>query len=124
MKKESVYTNKAPKPVGPYSQAVFFDGFLFTSGIIALKEDGTVEKDVEKAAEIILEALKEILSQKELDFSNVLKVTVYLKDLDDFSLFNGVYERYFKPPFPAREIVEVSRIPKNSPLEVSLIAKA
>ncbi len=123
MKKESVYTDKAPKPVGPYSQAVFLDGFLFTSGIIALKEDGMVEKDVEKATKIIMEALKEILFQKGMDFSNVLKVTVYIKNIDDFSVFNGVYERYFKHPFPAREVVEVSKIPKNSPLEVSLIAK-
>ncbi len=123
MSKKEVKTDKAPKAIGPYSQAVFYNNFVFASGQIPLTHDGTlIEGDFEKEVRQIFSNLKAVLEAEGLDFSNVLMVNVYLSDMNLFSELNKIYEEYFKPPYPARAVVEVSKLPKNVRVEISLIA--
>ncbi len=123
MSKKEVKTDKAPKAIGPYSQAVFYNNFVFASGQIPLTPDGTlIEGDFEKEVRQIFSNLQAVLKEENLDFSNVLMVNVYLSDMNLFSELNKIYEEYFKPPYPARAVVEVAKLPKNVRVEISLIA--
>ncbi len=123
MSKKEVKTHKAPKAIGPYSQAVFYNNFVFASGQIPLTPDGTlIEGDFEKEVRQIFSNLQAVLKEENLDFSNVLMVNVYLSDMNLFSELNKIYEEYFKPPYPARAVVEVAKLPKNVRVEISLIA--
>ena len=123
MSKKEIKTDKAPKAIGPYSQAVFYNNFVFVSGQIPLTPDGVlIEGDFEKEVRQIFSNLKAVLNEEGLDFSNVLMVNVYISDMNLFSELNKIYEEYFTPPYPARAVVEVSKLPKNVRAEVSLIA--
>ena len=122
--KQAVYTDKAPRPVGPYSQAILIDGFLFVSGQIPIDPstgkliDGTFEEKTRR----VLENVKAIIEAAGGTLDDVVKVTVYLKDIGKFSEFNKVYSEYFKGVPPARVVVEVSNLPLGADLEMEAIA--
>lgn len=114
---------KAPEPIGPYSQAVGFENLIFTSGQIALDAGGNiVSDDVKTQTEKVIENLKSILEYGGSSLEKVLKTTVFLKDMQDFSAMNDVYSIYFGKSLPARSTVEVSRLPKDVKVEIEVIA--
>lgn len=123
MKKEIINTKKAPGAVGPYSQAVKVGNFLFTSGQIPLvPETGElISGDIKKAAERCLENIKAILEEAGTCLENVIKTTVYVKNVSDFTDVNEVYARYFQKDMPARSCVEV-KLPKDALVEIEVIA--
>jgi len=121
--KEIVFTENAPKPIGPYSQAVRAGRFLFISGQIPADKDGNlIGGDVRAQTRQVLENLKAILEAAGGSLENVVKVTVYLKDMNDFGAMNEVYSEYFGESKPARAAVEVSRLPKDVRIEMEAIA--
>ncbi|NPA47888.1 MAG: RidA family protein [Thermococci archaeon] len=121
--KETVFTENAPKPIGPYSQAVRAGRFLFISGQIPADREGNlVGGDVRAQTRQVLENLKAILEAAGGSLENVVKVTVYLKDMNDFGAMNEVYSEYFGESKPARAAVEVSRLPKDVRIEMEAIA--
>ncbi len=124
MARKIIYTDDAPEPIGPYSQAVYINGMLFVSGQIPLDPfSGALIKDgIENETEQVMQNLKAILNQAEMDFSNVVKCSIFLSDMRDFPKVNEVYGKYFKTNPPARETVEVSVLPKNANIEISCIA--
>ena len=121
---EQVKTNKAPEALGPYSQGIKYNGLVYLSGQLGiLPEVGSiVATNIKDEATQVFENLKNILKASNSNLDNSLKVTVYLKDINDFSIVNEVYAKYFKNK-PARSLVEVSKLPKNANIEVDLIAK-
>ena len=122
--KEIISTNKAPKAIGPYSQATRAGGFLFTAGQIALDPatGQIVEGDVVRQTERVMENLKAIVEAAGSSFDRVVKTTVYLKDMGDFAAMNEVYARYFTANPPARSTVEAARLPRDVRVEIDLIA--
>lgn len=123
MKKRVVSTG-APKPIGPYTQAVIAGGFLFVSGQIAIDPASgeVIPGDVEAQTERVLESLGAILKEAKLSFENVVKTTVFLADMADFPRMNEVYARYLGKEPPARSTVAVAGLPKNVKVEIDLIA--
>ena len=119
-----IHTNKAPIPVGPYSQAVQAGSFVFLSGQIPLdpKTSQVTGVDIESQSQQVFENIKFVLAEGQLDFYNVVKALVFLTDMADFSIFNKIYEHYFQDHKPARSCVEVSALPKGVKVEVELIA--
>lgn len=124
MAKKIIYTDDAPEPIGPYSQAVSVNGMVFVSGQIPLDPfSGTlVQGSIEDETEQVMANLQAILNAAEMDFANVVKCSIFLADMHDFPKVNEVYGRYFKQAPPARETVEVSMLPKNARVEISCIA--
>ena len=122
--KKEIKTSKAPAAIGPYSQGIKVDHFLFLSGQIPIDPStGKLETGgVEKQARLVFENIKAVLNAAQADFGNVVKATVFLKDLDNYSKVNKIYASYFKAPFPARAAVEVARLPKDVEIEVEVIA--
>ena len=122
--KEVIFTDKAPKPVGPYSQAIKAGNFLFIAGQIPLDpETGTlVEGSFQDKVRRVLENIKAIVEAGGGSLNDIVKVTVYLKDIDKYSEFNEVYSEYFKDSKPSRVVVGVSNLPKGVDLEVEAIA--
>ncbi len=123
--KTIVNTKNAPAPIGPYNQAVFAGNLLFTSGQIALNpETGTlVSENIEAETEQVMENLKAVLSEAGLSFENVVKTSIFLADMNDFSSVNEIYGSYFnEASAPARETVEVANLPKFVNVEISMIA--
>lgn len=124
MAKQVVFTEKAPKPVGPYSQGVKAGGFLFVAGQIPIDPSTgrIVEGSFEDKVRRVLENVKAVVEAAGGSLDNVVKVTVYLKDISLFDRFNKVYAEYFPRNPPARVVVEVSNLPKGVELEVEAIA--
>ena len=124
MARKIIYTDDAPEPIVPYSQAVYINGMLFISGQIPLDPfSGTMIKDgIAEETQQVMENLNAILLAAEMDFSNVVKCSIFLTDMHDFPKVNEVYGKYFKNNPPARETVEVSMLPKNANVEISCIA--
>lgn len=124
MSKEVLSTPKAPAAIGPYVQAVKANGFLFTSGQIAIDPatQKIVEGDIVVQAQRVMDNLAAILENAGLGFDDVVKTTCFLKNISDFGAFNEVYGRYFKNTAPARSCVEVARLPKDVLVEVELVA--
>ncbi|MCX7770617.1 MAG: RidA family protein [Proteobacteria bacterium] len=122
--KEEVFTLNAPDPIGPYSQAIKAGKFLFLSGQIPLiPETGQIEVgDIKVQMERVMKNISAILESADMNFDDVVKVTIYLRDLSNFSDINEIYERYFKKPYPARSTVEVKDLPKGSGVEIDIIA--
>ncbi|MCR5048007.1 MAG: RidA family protein [Saccharofermentans sp.] len=120
----SVHTDKAPKAVGPYSQAVVSNGFVFTSGQIAINpETNTVEaEDIAGQSEQVMKNLKEVLEAAGSSFDKAVKTTCFLADMNDFAAFNEIYGKYFSS-LPARSCVAVKTLPKNVLVEVEVIAE-
>lgn len=124
MSRRVVFTEKAPRPVGPYSQAVMVDGWLFIAGQIPLDPatGKMVEGSFEDKARRVLENIKAIVEAAGGSLRDVVKVTVYLRDISLFERFNKVYSDYFSEEPPARVVVEVSNLPKNAEVEVEAVA--
>ena len=122
--REIIETSAAPAPIGPYSQAVRGNGFIFVSGQIPLNPDtGTVTgNDIESQTHQAIRNLEAILKAAGAGLDKVVKTTVFLSDLDDFSRFNRIYEEYFGEAKPARATVQVARLPKEVLLEIEAIA--
>lgn len=124
MSKKIIYSPQAPEPIGPYSQAVQAGNMLFVSGQIAIQRSSgnIITGSIETETQQVMENLKEILTAAEMDFTHVVKSSIFLKDMNNFSKVNDVYGRYFSQQPPARETVEVSRLPKDVNVEISCIA--
>jgi 2-iminobutanoate/2-iminopropanoate deaminase len=124
--KEIVTTDRGPKPIGPYSQAVKTNGFLYLSGQVAL-DPNTNEMstgDIRQQTERVLENVKGILEAAGSNLHHVIKTTVFLKDMNEFPAMNEVYGRYFTAAPPARSTVQVTRLPKDALVEIEVIAAA
>ena len=121
--KKIISTDKAPAAIGPYSQAIQFSGLLFVSGQIAIdpKTGEFVEGGIETQTEQALENVKAIIEEAGMTLKNVLKCSCFLNNMDDFVTFNSIYDRYFGDNPPARETIEVARLPKDAMVEVSAI---
>lgn len=121
-----VETDKAPAAIGPYSQAVGYNGLLFLSGQIPLDPETQelIEGGVEAQTARVMANLSAVLSAAGLDFSHVIRVTIYLSDMDNFSCVNEIYGRFFDENPPARATVEVSRLPRDVLVEIDMIAAA
>src|SRR5690349_3545385 len=124
MPKQIIKTNKAPQPIGPYSQAVRINNLLFLSGQVAMKPDTNelVTGDITAEATQIMENLKAVLEEAKLTFEHVVKTTIFLADMNLFGAVNDVYGSYFNGDYPARETVAVKALPKGVEVEISMIA--
>lgn len=122
--KKVVNTDKAPKAIGPYSQGILVDNLLFTSGQIPINpETGElVEGSIEKQATQSMENIRNILAAEGLTFGDVVKTTIFLKDINDFAKVNEVYGKYFKDAPPARSCFEIAKLPKDAQIEIEVIA--
>ncbi len=123
--KKIITTQKAPAPVGAYSQAVLVNNMLFTSGQIAIHpENGNlILEDIETETKQVMENLKAVLSEADMTFENVVKASIFIADMNDFSAINDIYGSYFdNDTAPARETVQVACLPKNVNVEISMIA--
>ena len=121
--KTKIFTPNAPEAIGPYSQAIFSNETLYCSGQIALDKNGNLKNsNIEDETVQIFKNINAILNEVNMTFENIVKSTIFLKNMDDFSTVNSIYEKYFKSSPPARETVEVSRLPKNVNIEISVIA--
>lgn len=122
--KKTVKTDKAPAAIGPYSQAVWAGDFLFVSGQICLDpETGELAgTDAATQAEQVLKNVGAILESQQLGFQDVVKATVFAKNMEDFAAVNEVYGRFFTSDFPARAFVEVARLPKDVLVEIEVVA--
>jgi 2-iminobutanoate/2-iminopropanoate deaminase len=123
-KTRQILTDKAPAPIGPYSQAVETGSLLFVSGQIPLDpvNGGVVGEGVEEQAAAALSNLREVLAAAGLTFANLVKTTVFLRDMGEFARFNGVYEKALGGAKPARSVVEVSALPRGVLVEIEAIA--
>ena len=121
--KKKIFTANAPAAIGPYSQAILSNETLYCSGQIALDIDGNLQNsNIEDETFQIFKNINAILNEVNMTFENIVKSTIFLKNMDDFSTVNTIYAKYFKSNPPARETVEVSRLPKNVNIEISVIA--
>ena len=121
--KRIIETENAPQAIGPYSQATEINGTLYISGQIAIDPQtaNIIEGDIEAQTEQVLKNIAAIIEAAGMSLQDVVKCTCFLKDMNDFVRFNAVYENYFGESLPARETVEVSRLPKDVQVEVSAI---
>jgi 2-iminobutanoate/2-iminopropanoate deaminase len=125
--KNVVITDRGPKPIGPYSQAIKANGFIYLSGQVALDPktgEMASSSDIRQQTERVFENIKGILEAAGANLHHVIKATVFLKDMNDFSAMNEVYARYFTAAPPARSTVQVSRLPKDALVEIEVIAAA
>lgn len=121
--KTVISSKDAPAAIGPYSQAIKASGFVFASGQIPLKADGAmVDGGVAAQTERCLENLKAVLAAAGLDLSDVVKTTVFMTDLTQFTAMNEVYGRFFAAPYPARATIQVSALPKGAGVEIEAVA--
>lgn len=124
MSKKVIYSSNAPEPIGPYSQAIQSGNILFVSGQIAIERSSgkLLIDEIQAETKLVMHNLDEILKAANMEFSNVVKCTIFLKDMANFPKVNEEYGKYFKDMPPARETVEVSRLPKDVNVEISCIA--
>ena len=122
--KKIINTNNAPAPIGPYSQAVATGNFVFVSGQIPVDPvtGEVVSESVTAETKLVMENIKAVLSEAGLGFDHIVKTTIFLTDMQTFAQVNQVYGSYFTDQFPARETVQVSALPKNVNVEISVIA--
>ncbi len=120
---QSVMTHRAPGAIGPYSQATMKNNTLFISGQLGIDPtSGNLVEGFEAQTTMVFANIKAILEAAGMGFSNIVKCSVFLKDLNDFAVMNDIYSRYFSAPYPAREAVQVARLPKDGLIEISVIA--
>ena len=124
--KDIVHSDRGPKPIGPYSQAVKINGLLYLSGQIPLdpKTNEMISGDIKAQTERVLENIKGILESAGSNLHHVVKTTVFLKDMNEFPAMNEVYAKYFTSAHPARSTVQVARLPKDASVEIEVIASA
>lgn len=121
--KNVISTDKAPAAIGPYSQAVEVNGMVYTSGIIPVDPaTGEIPEGAAAQADRVFKSMTALLEAAGTSMKNVVKTTVFIKNMDDFAAINEVYAKYFPEPFPARSCIEVARIPKDVLLEAEAIA--
>ncbi|MBQ6846416.1 MAG: RidA family protein [Oscillospiraceae bacterium] len=119
-----IKTDKAPAAIGPYSQAITLGDMVFTSGQIPVNpETGEIPEGVKAQAEQAFSNLKNLIEASGGKMANVIKTTVFIKNMEDFATINEIYASYFEAPYPARSCVEVARLPKDVLLEVEAVAK-
>lgn len=124
MEKKVIRTANAPAPIGPYNQAIQYGDMLFVSGQIAINPatGELVQDDIQAETKMVMENLKAVLTEAGMDFSNVLKSTIFLMDMGQFAQVNEVYGSYFTANPPARETVQVAGLPKGVNVEISVVA--
>jgi 2-iminobutanoate/2-iminopropanoate deaminase len=124
MVKKIIYTENAPKPVGPYNQAVLVGETLYISGQIPMNPstNAMIDSDISLATKQVMENIGAILEKAQMDFNNIVKCTIFVSDMAKFKEVNAVYFNYFPEDFPARETVEVSGLPLQALVEISAIA--
>lgn len=124
MNKKALQIPNAPAPIGPYSQAILANGMLFISGQCPINpKTGLLEMEsIESATHLVMSNIEKLLHAAEMDFTHIVKCSIFLKDLGDFQKVNAVYATYFDSVPPARETVEVARLPLDSSIEISCIA--
>lgn len=121
--KRIISTDQAPSAVGPYCQAVEINGVIYTSGVLGIDPtDGQIKGDAARQAERALTSLEAVLRQAGATMADVVKTTVFLKDMGDFAAVNQVYARHFSEPYPARSCVEVAKLPKDGLFEIEAVA--
>ncbi|MBX3244629.1 MAG: RidA family protein [Acidobacteria bacterium] len=122
--KKAVEAADAPKAIGPYSQAIIANGFVFTAGQIGSdpKTGQLVEGGIEEQTEQVLKNIAAVLKASGSSMEDVVKTTVFLADINDFAKMNEIYAKYFKAPFPARSTVQVARLPRDAKIEIETIA--
>ncbi|MBP7310851.1 MAG: RidA family protein [Candidatus Cloacimonetes bacterium] len=120
---QSVMTHLAPAAIGPYSQAILKNNTLFISGQMGIDPNsGVMPEGFEAQTNMVFSNIKAILQAANMGTSHVVKVTVFLKDMNDFAQLNEIYSRNFSTPYPAREAIQVARLPKDALIEISVIA--
>lgn len=125
MAKEVIHTDKAPAAVGPYIQAAKVNGMVYCSGQLGLiPETGMLAEGIEAQAHQAMKNMGAVLAAAGSDYSKIVKTTIFLADINDFAVVNGIYESYFEGSFPARSCVEVAKLPKGGLMEVECIAEA
>ena len=118
-----ISTDKAPSAIGPYSQAIEINGMVYTSGVIPVDPaTGVIADGVEAQAEQAFKNICNLVESSGAKVENIVKTTVFIKEMNDFGKINEIYKKYFKAPFPARSCVEVARLPKDVLLEIEAIA--
>ena len=118
-----ISTDKAPAAIGPYSQAIEVNGFVFTSGVVPfVPATGEIAEGIEKQADQAFSNLKNLIEASGCKIDQVVKTTVFIKNMEDFGKINEIYKTYFEEPFPARSCVEVARLPKDVLLEIEAVA--
>lgn len=124
MEKMIITTQNAPAPIGPYNQAVLVNGTLYISGQVCIDpQTGNLKnRDIQEETHQVMQNLKSILAEAGMNFSNVVKTTIFITDMNQFSEINEIYGKYFSGDFPARETVQVSALPKFVNIEISMIA--
>jgi 2-iminobutanoate/2-iminopropanoate deaminase len=124
MSKSVVYSENAPEPIGPYSQAIQAGNILFVSGQIAIQRTTgkIITTTIEEETNQVMENLGAVLMAAGMNFSNIVKTSIFLKDMNNFPQVNGIYGRFFAQDPPARETVEVARLPRDVNVEISCIA--
>ncbi len=126
MVKKQVTSDNVPAPIGPYSQAILTGGILFISGQIPVNSltNEIILDNIELATHLVMENLRAVLKEADMNFGNIVKTSIFLKDMNDFSVVNEIYGGYFngKTPPPARETVQVAKLPKDVQIEISAIA--
>ena len=124
--REVILTDRGPKPIGPYSQAIRTNGFLYLSGQVALdsKTGELTGADIRQQTERVFENIKGILEAAGSNLHHIVKTTVFLKDMNDFAAMNEVYGKYFTSAPPARSTVQVARLPKDALVEIEVVAAA
>jgi 2-iminobutanoate/2-iminopropanoate deaminase len=124
MEKQVINTSNAPAPIGPYNQAIQTGNMLFISGQICIDPatGGLKNKDLQEETHQVMQNLKSILSEAGMNFTNAVKTTIFLTDMNQFGVVNEIYGKYFDSDFPARETVQVSALPKFVNVEISMIA--
>ena len=120
--KNAIATKNAPGAIGPYSQAIATDTMIYTSGQLGLTPEGVLPETVEEQAEQSLKNIKAIREAAGSSMDKVVKTTVFLKDMNDFAVMNGIYAKFFTEPFPARSAVQVAKLPKDGKVEIEVVA--
>lgn len=121
---KEIVTNQAPAAIGPYSQAVVVGDMIYTSGQIPVNpQNGKIPDGAVEQANQVFTNIKNLLESAGSSIDNVVKTTVFIKNMDDFAKINEVYQKYFTKPYPARSCVEVARLPKDVLIEVEVIAQ-
>lgn len=123
--KKVISTQGAPAAIGPYSQAIVIGDTLYASGQIPIDPEtgDLIDAGIAEQTRRVMKNIGAVLSEAGLDYSDVVKTTVFLTDIDDFATVNGVYAEYFKEPYPARSCVQVAKLPKSAGVEIEIVAK-
>lgn len=120
--RHTIYSKEAPEPIGPYTQAIQYGNTIFLSGQIGIDRTGEfVSEDVVQQTKQAMKNIGFVLKEAGLSYENIIKTSIFLKDMNDFPKVNDAYDSYFQDQFPARETVEVSRLPKDAKVEISVV---